>query len=306
MTLHPQAQKFLEMAEAAGGPPLSEMTVEQARGLPPLLGQLVGEGPQIANVHDIEIPGPAGAIPARVYEPENPVGTVVYIHGGGWVVGGLDDWDAVLRMLANDSGARVVSVDYRLAPEHPYPAAVEDVDAAVRWVASELAGGQPIVVAGDSAGGNLTAVASLHARESGPQIALQVLIYPVVDADTSSENYDRFRDTHLFLNTPDMEWFWGHYLGDGDPSDPDVSPLRAESLAGLPPAYVIVAGYDPLTEDALKYAKRLEDEGVPVTVARYDDQMHAFLSMANFIDTGNAAIADIGKAVKQALTKQPA
>src|SRR5918997_1935144 len=131
MALHPQAQKFLDMAAEAGGPPLSEMTVEQARGLPPLLGQLVGEGPAVESVRDIEIPGPAHPIPARVYEATaDPKGTVVYFHGGGWVVGGLDDWDAVLRMLAVESGARVVSVGYRLAPEHPFPAAHEDADAA--------------------------------------------------------------------------------------------------------------------------------------------------------------------------------
>jgi acetyl esterase len=302
MALHPQAQKFLDMAAEAGGPPLSEMTVEQARGLPPLLGQLVGEGPAVESVRDIEIPGPAGTIPARVYEPSaSPSGTVVYYHGGGWVVGGLDDWDAILRMLAVESGARIVSVDYRLAPEHPFPAAHEDADAAARWIASELAGGAPIVVAGDSAGGNLATVVALHAREGGPQIALQVLLYPAVDADTTTENYDNYRDTHYFLNTPEMEWFYGHYAPDpATRSHPDLSPLRAESLAGSPPAYVVVAGYDPLTDDALKYAARLEEEGVKVSVARYDDQMHAFMSMANFIDVGNAAIADTGAAIKAA------
>jgi acetyl esterase len=302
LTLHPQAQAFLDMAAAQGGPPLSQMTVEQARGLPPLLGQLVGEGPAVESVRDIEIPGPAHAIPARVYEATaDPKGTVVYFHGGGWVVGGLDDWDAVLRMLAVESGARVVSVDYRLAPEHPFPAAHEDADAAAAWVASELADGGPIVVAGDSAGGNLATVVALHARDGGPQIALQVLIYPAVDADTTTANYDAYRDTHYFLNTPDMEWFYGHYApGEGDRDHPDLSPLRAESLAGSPPAYVVVAAYDPLTEDAVKYAERLESEGVSVTLKRYDDQMHAFVSMANFIDTGNAAVADIGKAIKAA------
>jgi acetyl esterase len=302
MPLHPQAQKFLDMVAEQGGPPLHEMTVEQARGLPPLLGQLVGEGPEVQSVRDIEIPGPAGSIPARVYEPAaDPPGTVVYYHGGGWVVGGLDDWDAVLRMLAVDSGARIVSVDYRLAPEHPFPAAHEDVDAAARWVASELAGGAPIVVAGDSVGGNLATVVALHARESGPEIALQVLVYPVVSMDLTTENYARYRDTHYFLNTPDLEWFYGHYVPNAaDRTHPDVSPLAAESLAGSPPAYIVVAGYDPLTEDALKYAARLEEEGVRVTVARYDDQMHAFISMANFIDVGNQAIAAAGAAIKEA------
>jgi acetyl esterase len=301
--LHPQAQKFLEMMAEAGGPPLSEMTVEQARAMPALLGELVGKGPEVASVRDIEIPGPAGAIPARVYEPvADPPGTVIYYHGGGWVIGGTDTWDTVLRMLANESGARVVSVDYRLAPEHPFPAAVEDAYAAAKWVSEELCGGKPLAVAGDSAGGNLSAVTTLKARDGGgPDIALQVLIYPAVDTDLAREHYAQYEGHNYFLNTPDMVWFWNHYSpNEADRFHPDAAPLRAESLAGLPPAYVVIAEYDPLKAEGLEYAARLEEEGVPVTVAMYDDQMHAFFTMPNILDAGNASIAAAGAAIKEA------
>jgi acetyl esterase len=298
-----QAQKLLDLMAEAGGPPLSEMSVQDARGLPALLTQLTGPGPDVASVRDIEIPGPAGPIGARVYEPvADPATTVVYYHGGGWVIGGLDDWDAAVRILAVESGARVVSVDYRLAPEHPFPAAVDDAYAAAAWVAAELAGGGPIVVAGDSAGGNLAAVTALRARDGGgPRIVLQVLIYPVTDSDTTTDHYARFRDTHFVLNTPDMEWFWDHYAPDAaDRAHPDAAPLRAASLAGLPPAYVLVAGNDPLQAEGLAYAKRLEDEGVAVQLVRYDDQIHAFFTLPNLIDAGNAAIAEAAAAIKAA------
>jgi acetyl esterase/lipase len=302
MAVDAQAQKLLDMMAEQGGPPLSEMSPEEARALPAILAQLTGPGPDVSSVRDIEIPGPAGPIPARVYEPvADPAGTVVYLHGGGWVIGGLDEWDAAVRILAVESGARVVSVDYRLAPEHPFPAAADDAYAAAKWVAAELAGGAPIVVAGDSAGGNLAAVTALRAREGGPQIALQVLIYPVVDSDLTSDHYAQYQDTHFILNTPDMQWFWDHYAPDpADRAHPDASPLRAESLGGLPPAFLLVAGNDPLLAEGLAYAKRLEDEGVAVQVVRYDDQIHAFFTLPNLIEAGNRAIAEAGAAVKAA------
>jgi acetyl esterase len=303
MAVDPQAQKLLDMMAEQGGPPLSEMTPEEARALPAIFAQLTGPGPDVSAVRDIEIPGPAGPIPARVYEPvPEPAGTVVYFHGGGWVLGGLDEWDAAVRILAVESGARVVSVDYRLAPEHRFPAAADDAYAAAKWVAAELAAGAPIVVAGDSAGGNLAAVTALRARENGPQIDLQVLIYPVVDSDLSTDHYAQYQDTHFILNTPDMVWFWNHYAPDpADRAHPDASPLRAESLGGLPPAFLLVAGNDPLLAEGLAYAKRLEEEGVAVQVVRYDDQIHAFFTLPNLIEAGNAAIAEAGAAIRAAL-----
>jgi acetyl esterase len=307
MPLDPQAQKFMDMLIEGGGPPLHEMSVEDARGMPAILAGLVGDGPEVHAVRDVEIPGPAGAIPARVYEPtEDPAGTVVYFHGGGWVIGTLDTWDTVLRSLAVESGARVVSVDYRLAPEHRFPAATDDALAATRWASSELAGGGPVVVAGDSAGGNLAAVTSIRARdEGGPAIALQVLLYPVTDADLSTEHMTAYRGAPYFLTTESMEWFWGHYAPDeADRAHPHASPLRAESLAGLPPAWVLIAEYDPLKAEGLAYAARLEQEGNQVTVVEYDDQMHAFFTMPNLIAAGNRAITEAAQAIKAVL--QPA
>jgi len=296
-----QAQKLLDMMAEAGGPPLTEMSPEEARGLPAILAELTGAGPEIATVRDVEIPGPAGAIPARVYEPvADPPGTVVYFHGGGWVIGDLDTWDAAVRNLAKESGARVVSVDYRLAPEHRFPAAADDASAATQWAAKEFDG--PIVVAGDSAGGNLAAVVSLRAREGGPEIALQVLIYPVVDSDLTTDHYAQYQDTHFILNTPDMAWFWDHYVPDpADRADPDCAPLRATSHEGLPPAFILLAGNDPLLAEGEAYAAKLEEAGVPVQLVRYDDQIHAFFTLPNLIQAGNAALAEAGAAIKAAL-----
>jgi acetyl esterase len=255
-------------------------------------------------VRDIEIPGPGGRLRVRVYEPvADPPGTVVVFHGGGWVIGGLDEFDATMRILANESGTRVVNVDYRLAPEHPYPAAVEDAYAATKWVASELAGGRPLVVAGDSAGGNLATVTALRAREEGPEIAMQVLVYPGVDMDTTTEHMQKYRDTHFLLNQPECDWFFDHYVPNAaDRTKPDVAPLRADSLDGLPPTYLVVAGHDPLLEQCLQYGQRLEEAGVPVQLVRYDDQMHAFFTLPNLIDAANRAIADAGAAIKAAIS----
>ena len=229
MTLHPDARQFLDVVAESGAPPLTSMTPDEARAGSAFFVDLIGSGPDVAVVRDIEIPGPSGVIPARVYEPvPDPVGTVVYYHGGGWVLGCLDEFDAVCQALAVASGARVVSVDYRLAPEHRFPAAVDDAFAAFVRVAerfdarprratdghvgvAERHPGEPIVVAGDSAGGNLAAVSALRAREAGgPEIALQVLVYPVVDCDLTRPSYVECSGSDLFLNTAEMAWFWGH------------------------------------------------------------------------------------------------
>jgi acetyl esterase len=304
VTIDPQAQKLLDLIAESGAPPLTQQTPEEARQGPRLFAEMMGKGPEVASVRDIEIPGPAGAIPARVYEPvPDPPGTVVYYHGGGWVIGGLDEWDAAMRIVANASGARIVHVDYRLAPEHPFPAAVEDAVAGAAWVARELAGGQPIVVAGDSAGGNLATVVARKARdEGGPAISLQVLIYPAVDTDPDRPYYAQYRETKYILNAPEMAWFFNHYVPNpADRSNPDVAPLRAESLEGLPPAYIVLAGLDPLLEEGEEYAKRLEDSGVRVTTVRHDDQIHAFFTLPNLIEAGNRALEECGAFIKETL-----
>ena len=303
MTLHPDAQRFLDVIAEAGAPPLTSMTPDEARAASPFFVELIGSGPAVASVQDIEIPGPSGAIPARVYEPvPDPVGTVIYYHGGGWVLGSLDEFDAVCQALAVASGARVVSVDYRLAPEHRFPAAVDDAFAALVRVA-ERHPGEPIVVAGDSAGGNLAAVSALRAREAGgPEIALQVLVYPVVDCDLTRPSYLECSGGDLFLNTPEVVWFWDHYVPDEKEREhPDASPIRASDFKGLPPAYIVIAEHDPLRDEGLAYAAALESAGVPVTVARYDDQIHAFFWLVNVMESADRAVAEAGAAIRDAL-----
>jgi acetyl esterase len=300
---HPQAQQLIDFIAESGAPPLTELTPEEARQLPAILSELVGPGPDVSEVRDIEIPGPAATIPARVYEPGRELaGTVVYYHGGGWVFGTLDDWDAVCRALAVASGARLVSIDYRLAPEHRFPAAADDAFAALVWIAEQHSD-SPIVVGGDSAGGNLAAVSALRAREAGgPEIALQLLVYPVVDCDLTRPSYAEYADTRLFLNKPDMEWFWDHYVPDeAERAQPYASPIRAASLEGLPPAYIVIAQHDPLRDEGLAYAAALEAAGVPVTVKRYADQIHVFFVLVNLMETADRAVAEAGAAIRDAV-----
>ena len=303
MTLHPDAQQFLDVIAGSGAPPLTSMTPDEARAGSAFFVDLIGAGPDVAVVKDIEIPGPRGAIPARVYKPApDRVGTVVYYHGGGWVLGCLDEFDAVCQALAVASRARVVSVDYRLAPEHRFPAAVDDAFAALVRVAARHPG-EPIVVAGDSAGGNLAAVSALRAREAGgPEIALQVLVYPIVDCDLTRPSYAECSGSELFLNAAEMIWFWDHYTPDeAERRHPYASPIRASDLAGLPPAYVVVAQHDPLRDEGLAYAAALESAGVPVTVARYDDQIHDFFWLVNVMETADRAVAEAGAAIRDAM-----
>jgi acetyl esterase len=206
-----------------------------------------------------------------------------------------------VRSLAKESGCRVVSADYRLAPEHPYPAAVEDAYAAACWAASEFPG--PLVVGGDSAGGNLAAVVALRARdEDGPEITYQMLIYPCVDFIGARPSTEEFAESPLILNTLGMKWFAGHYVPDvSRRSEPWASPLLAKSHAGLPPAYILVAGYDPLRDEDLAYAEVLKAAGVPVTVSRFDDQIHAFFTLVNAIDGATEAHRDAARAIRAAV-----
>lgn len=305
MPLHPQAQGLLDGLHAEGGPPLYELSVEEARAIPEALRELIGPGPEVAEVRDISIPGPAGPLAGRIYEPvPEPPGTVVYYHGGGWVFGSVDDTDALCRALALESGCRVVSTEYRLAPEHRFPAAVDDAYAALVWVDANLAGGKPVVVAGDSAGGNLSAVTALRARdEQGPAVALQVLVYPVVDHDYTTGSYEQYADAGLLLGKQEMIWFWDHYAPkEEDWSSTYASPLRADDHSGLPPAYVVIAEYDPLRDEGLAYAERLRAAGVPVTVRRYDDQLHAFFHMVGLMESADQAVREVGEAIRASVS----
>lgn len=303
-SIHPQAQQLLDGKAASGAPPTWESTPEEVRAGVALNRELIGPGPQLASVRDIVIPGQAGGIPARVYSPApDAPGVVVYYHGGGWVIGSIDDWDASCRALAVASGCDLVSVDYRLAPEHVFPAAVDDAYDALVWVASSLADGRPVVVAGDSAGGNLAAVAALRARDSGgPALAMQLLVYPVTDHDLDRKSYHQYDGTEFILNRRDMAWFWDLYAPDpAARANPYASPLRATDLAGLPPAYVITAEHDPLRDEGFAYADRLRAARVPVEHRHYGSEIHAFFTFVNVLDDADKAVTEAGAAIRAAV-----
>jgi acetyl esterase/lipase len=307
MPVHPEAQQLLAALEAAGLPPFEHMTVPQAREATKGFIDLQGEPEEIAT-GDRTIPGPAGEIPVRVYTPagEGPKPVIVYFHGGGWVIGELDTVDNPLRRIANRTGAVVVSVDYRLAPEHRYPAAFDDSYAATAWVAEHAAelGGDPerIAVSGDSAGGNLAAAVAIAARDrQGPRLAAQLLIYPVTDFDFTAESYEQNGEGYL-LTKGSMQWFWAHYLGAQDlGKDPYACPARADDLAGLPPAFIATAEFDPLRDEGEAYAANLRIAGVDVTAKRYDGMLHGFAWTLGATPSGAALIDDLAAAFSHVL-----
>jgi acetyl esterase len=306
VSVHPQAQQVLDGKAAAGAPPLWELSPDEGRAMVDANGSMIPAGPDLESVRDIVIPSQAGGMPARVYSPSSSApGLVLYFHGGGWVVGSLDGWDASVRGLAAASGCDVVSVDYRLAPEHVFPAAADDACDALEWAASAagLAGGRPIVVAGDSAGGNLATVSALRARDSGgPPIALQVLVYPVVDCDLDRRSYREYDGDELIVNRRDMIWFWDHYAPDpGTRVNPYASPLRASSLSGLPPVYLVTAEHDPLREEGFAYADRLRAERVPVDHRHFGSQIHGFFTFTGMLDDADKAVAEAGSAIRAAV-----
>ena len=303
MALHPQAKAFLDGMEASGAPPINQMTPEEARAASGMLTELIGAGPEVATVEDFAIRTSGGEIGARRYVPDDPTATIFWIHGGGWVICDLETHDAVCRLLAVSSGCRVISVNYRRAPEHPFPAPLEDCWDALRAVADQH-GDAPLIIAGDSAGGNMSAACTLRARhQGGPELLLQVLVCPVVDHDMTNASYrDRGSGPDLFLTAEDMVWFWSHYVPDpAARSVPDASPLRAEDLSNLPPAIVITAEHDPLRDEGIAYVQRLEAAGVPVTHRHHEDQFHDFFSFVNLIGAGNEAVEQVGEEIRTLL-----
>jgi acetyl esterase len=307
MALDPQARAILDRMAALVGLPISELSVSEVRKQSIDMAAMQGTPEPVAKTEDRNLPGPAGAIPVRLYYPacEGPLPVFVYFHGGGWVIGDIESSDGLCRVMCNAARCIVVSVDYRLAPEHPFPAAVEDSYCAALWVSENAAGfgGDPsrIAVGGDSAGGNLAAVIAQIARDRGkPALKYQLLVYPVTDAACNTPSYSQNAEGY-FLTKATMYWFWSHYVGrDADRSDPLASPLQARDFSGLPPALVITAEFDPLRDEGESYAERLRNAGVPVRLTRYDGMIHGFFTMGEMIDQGKRAIEQASEALRTA------
>lgn len=309
--LHPDALGLLEIIRAAGRPPFEELTPAEARRAY-AAGRVVLQAPPqpTASVQDLTIPGPGGELRLRVYrghgtEAADALPCLLFLHGGGWVVGDLESHDALARELANASACCTVAVDYRLAPEHPFPAAVEDAAAALSWVAGHAAelhiNPARIAVGGDSAGGNLAATLALMGRDGAvPATMFQLLLYPALDLAMTSESYATITQG-VPLTAASMRYFIDHYLP--DPAmrwDWRASPLRAPSLAGTPPAFVLTVGHDPLCAEGRAYAERLEAEGVRVTALHLSDHVHGLLTMSGVIGAANPVLQFAGATLRQA------
>jgi acetyl esterase len=305
MNLEPKAQAFINTMAQANMPPLQAGTPQQARAIAAAM-KPVRAPRALPSVSDHRVPTPEGGVPARLYVPDSPRDVcILYLHGGGWVIGGIEETDGFSRELAAITGCAVLSVGYRLAPEAPFPAPVEDCYAALVFLADNAPTwlGRPaaIVVLGDSAGGNLaTVIANLALQRGGPPIALQILAYPVTDANLDTGTYQEFRDGPL-LTRALMAWFWEHYVSDeASRADPLASPLRA-SLSGLPPAFVLTAENDVLRDEGEAYAAALQAAGVPTLLKRYDGQIHGFLTLVGFFDGGDTAMRDVASFIDEHL-----
>lgn len=308
MAIDQATSDFLANAAAANpdAKPIHLSTLEGARAGALGTLDLIGPGVEMAEVQNIELCSDDAetSFEVRILKPSSqPQGIFLYLHGGGWVVSDISAYDAIGRQLAQETGYTVVLANYRKAPEHPYPAAPNDSWTTLQWIdahrAELAAAGAPLVIGGDSAGGNLAAAMTLRAREqNGPQIDYQVLVYPITDADFTRPSY-LDPENQLLLMTESMEWFWDHYAPVDKRSDPEASPLRAASLAGLPPAYVALAEHDVLRDEGVAYAQRLEAEGVPVEVELFSGQMHGFISMFNILPSSAQLISRIAEQTLQ-------
>ena len=309
MAVDPQVQELLDALESVGGPRYIEMSAVEGREW--FQNFRRPSDIPIGHVEDRTIPGPAGETPVRIYTPvvatADVLPALVFFHGGGWVVGDLESHDPVCRALANASGCKVIAVDYRLAPEHPWPAAPDDCFAALDWAVTHAdsigVDGQRLAVGGDSAGGNLAAAVTLRARANqGPQITSQLLIYPALDAGMGFASVDENAEGY-FLEKAGMEWFYGHYVPAGtDVTIPDISPLHAEDLFGLPQAYIVTAGYDPLRDEGHEYASKLKAAGVSVTYVAYPGMVHGFFGFQATVDVAREAVQAAGRALGKSLS----
>jgi acetyl esterase len=309
VVLDPDAAAVYKAFQEAGRPPYETLTAPEAREFY-MAARLVSnpDPPELQSVEPLSIPAPHGAIPARIYTPRKLRKTnelapcLVFFHGGGWVIGNLETHDVVCRKLAQEGELIVISVDYRLAPEHKFPAAVDDSIIATKWIAANAAGlgidPSRLIVGGDSAGGNLAAVVSLAARDDGgPGIAGQLLIYPSTDTSRKHASHKE-AETSILLTHSVIVWFLNHYLGDADIADWRASPARAKSLASLPPAYVLTVGGDPLRDEGDEYAARLKEAGVRVTYRHFAGQFHGFFTMGKLLNQANVAVGEIATWLK--------
>ncbi len=310
MPLHPVAQAMVD--QMPEGFALQEVTPETVGPVRELMAavnaSMAGTGPELASVEDRTIAGPGGDLPIRIYTPDGdaPLPVTMWFHGGGFFSGSIDEHDTACRQLAEAAGSIVVSVGYRLAPEHRYPAAADDCFAALRWVADHAPeiGGDParLAVAGDSAGGNLAAVVALRARDAGgPALRFQILVYPVLVA---SDDTDRGASSTCCPSAQGSSAL-RVYVGDGDLHDPDVAPIDAD-LGGLPPTLIVTAEYDALCLDGEAYAARLREAGVPVTLSQYDGMVHGFFTAAGVFDDAQRAVDEAGAALREAFASVPA
>ncbi len=294
--LDPQVEMILREMAAAPRP----SSVEEAReGYDRTSLRWVGEAEEVATVHD----EPVGEACVRVYEPLEPRGGVlVWIHGGGWIMGNLSSYDPLCRALCNRSAATVVSVDYRLSPETPFPGALEDCEGALRWAASEWPD-EPLAVGGDSAGGNIAAVLARRARDAGsPALAFQLLVYPVTDAACATGSMLEFGvDDAYGLSKASMQACWSVYAPGSSARSPDASPLRAADLSGLPPAFFVLAELDALTDEGLDYAERLRDAGVEADVSTWPGMIHGFLRWRAAVDAAHTALDEAAEALRAGL-----
>lgn len=307
MALDTDNRNFLDHLSGQDAPSFNAMNPKDARGFFSGLQEIIGPGPEVLRSEEVGIVSGDGAITLRIIVPsESAIGIIVYLHGGGWVVGGLDDYDSLARHIAIESNCTVVLVGYRLAPEHPFPAAVIDALAALRWASKnriKISGGRsnvvPLIVAGDSAGGNLAAVVARKATEKSEiELLMQVLIYPVTQFDTSGECYTSLENQGL-LGRDDMAWFWDQYVPDHESrSNPDASPLLANDLSKVPSAIIIAAENDVLRDEGVEYARRLKESGVEVVYQEYSGQIHGFFTILNAFPAADLAREFLVKEIK--------
>jgi acetyl esterase len=316
MPLDPGAQTVLDLIAAAGRPPYETLQPNEVRKLyAASRNVLAPDPPPVSETRELEAPGPHGAIPVRSYRPmgvefDSVLPALIFFHGGGFVIGSRDTHDIVCRHLTNTAGCAVFSVEYRMGPEHKFPAAVDDALAATAWTIESAdrlrVDRSRIAVGGDSAGGNLAAVVSLLARDRGlTELRLQLLIYPAVELGMLHDSHNRYAEGYL-LTRANQRWFLGHYLrSEQDKADWRASPLRAPSLKGVPAAWILTAGYDPLCDEGEAYAERLQEEGVPAVHRRYPGQIHGFVTMGKIIPEAMRALDEAAAALKTVFSGAP-